>query len=406
VRLDMNRAMIQRRFQNISDLRRMHGSGHQGTERKVEEYLAESVQHCDEALSASDAYNMLTYTQEHLDAGQQEVKGWTLLMIAACDGVPEAIRHLLAEAGPNATELLHAQEPHGMTALMLAAMKGVPSGVLCLLQCGANPNQCDRDGHSALMHAALGDGIGGNTCKVIEILLSYRADINAECNDGSSALMLACLYGHRDEECFLLIRSGADLEMKNHAGDTAFHIACGEGKTSAAAAIMAACDANPYAFNNGGESPLFLANTPYGHGNDALDILESLLTFTDDLNLSFPDKNGNTLLHHLSSGPLLNGTGDEEGIEQVLWLLQNGAQINARNHAGNTPLQCRIIAENETDEDFECMYILLTNGASLKTRNNAEKTPMQLAMHLNKGDVVLAINAEILRRCQNHLMNV
>ncbi|KAJ1465817.1 ankyrin repeat-containing domain protein, partial [Baffinella frigidus] len=104
--------------------------------------------------------------------------GWTLLMVAACDGFPEAVKWLLHEAGSDANVLLHTKPPYG------------------------------------------------NTCKVIEILLSFNADINAKDNNGDTPLMVGCVNGSmRDEDSFLLVRSGANIETKNLLGETALHLA-------------------------------------------------------------------------------------------------------------------------------------------------------------------------------------
>lgn len=57
-----------------------------------------------------------------------------------------------------------------------------------LLEHGANPNQCDNDGNTVLMYHR-------QNVEMIELLLSYGADINAKNNEGVSLLAMAQLEG-------------------------------------------------------------------------------------------------------------------------------------------------------------------------------------------------------------------
>ena len=55
-------------------------------------------------------------------------------------------------------------------------------------------------------------------------------------------------------------------------------------------------------------------------------------------------------------------------------LLENGANVNERNPAGNTPLHLAIINNNP-----DMVSLLLENGANVNERNTMEATPLHLA---------------------------
>ena len=71
--------------------------------------------------------------------------------------------------------------------LHVAAMLGDAFTVKGLLSRGANPNQRDSHGETALMNAP--------TLEVVRLLLANGADVNAKNSEGTTALMKACFQG-------------------------------------------------------------------------------------------------------------------------------------------------------------------------------------------------------------------
>jgi len=55
-------------------------------------------------------------------------------------------------------------------------------------------------------------------------------------------------------------------------------------------------------------------------------------------------------------------------------LLAAGAEVNARNHAGNTPLHIAVIKQ-----DKKMIDLLIANGADLKTTNGDGNTPVRFS---------------------------
>ena len=127
------------------------------------------------------------------------------LMIAAWEGnIP--LMALFAERGANIDQT----NALGETALMHAAWKGRLDAVRWLIERGAKVElEGDRPGWTALHYATFA-GHG----EIVELLLNRGAAINARTPNGSSVLMMAIYEGREDMARWLLAR-GADPRIKN-----------------------------------------------------------------------------------------------------------------------------------------------------------------------------------------------
>jgi ankyrin repeat protein len=111
---------------------------------------------------------------------------------------------------------------------------------------------------------------------------------------------------------------------------------------------------------------------------DDLNLFEENLELED---LEICDVNGQTLLHHAVS---LNK------YEFVDFLIERGADPNARDRKGNTPLH--VAADKDADEIFE---LLLQYGGDLDIKNNSQRTAEQIAQ-ISKSKKVLSIIQHLL----------
>ena len=123
----------------------------------------------------------------------------------------------------------------GWTALMLATMNGNKDVVELLLQKGANPDEINDMGATALH-------IVDNNPKIVELLIQADANVNALDDDKRTPLMYAA-EGNDDAKVKALIDAGDNLSLIAHAGKTAFKIARKSGNKALAKTLKQAAEA-------------------------------------------------------------------------------------------------------------------------------------------------------------------
>jgi uncharacterized protein len=100
--------------------------------------------------------------------------------------------------------------------LMKAALNGHHEAAKRLLEAGANVNQLDKGGYSALMLAASNDH-----ADIVELLLTHGASIDQiEATGGWTALIWAAKQGHIDSVRALL-KHHPNAEIRDFEGLTA-----------------------------------------------------------------------------------------------------------------------------------------------------------------------------------------
>ena len=113
----------------------------------------------------------------------QNIKGWSALMVAASEGHTECLELLLAEK----IIKVHLTNGEGNSALMLAAKNGHGDCVAALLEYNSNCiNQQNKEGYTALMLAALS---GDERCATV-LLRQPDLDINLANEKGETAYEL------------------------------------------------------------------------------------------------------------------------------------------------------------------------------------------------------------------------
>ena len=143
-----------------------------------------------------------------VDLNAQDLFGKTALMRAAYKN-NTSIAELLLTAGADKD----IQDIHGWTAVMEAAAAGNTEFAQLLIKHGACCKKQDREGKTALMLALwYQKSATSNTC---EVLLAH-SDINAQDQNGWTALLFAALRCHKNAIC-LLLRAGADPYLKSYS---------------------------------------------------------------------------------------------------------------------------------------------------------------------------------------------
>uniref|UniRef100_A0ABD2X5S7 Uncharacterized protein n=1 Tax=Trichogramma kaykai TaxID=54128 RepID=A0ABD2X5S7_9HYME len=229
-----------------------------------------------------------------------------------------------------------ALDKEGNTALHLALNKGNKRLAKRLLKRGADPNLAGAEGETPLhVVGARNDDAG---VELAETLIKYGGDrlrVDAIGQLGRTPLHLALRQGNK-RLVELLLKAGADLDRPDAEGETGLHIAC-----------------QKY--------------------DDDHDIPKMILTKSKSCSgLDARNKWGDTPLH------LALRNGRRRATE---WLLRRGADPNAPNELGQTPLHA-MSQPRPRDDRLVKMLFKLTRGQQLRidTRDEDGSTPLHLAV--------------------------
>ena len=266
------------------------------------------------------------------DVNAASTAGFTPLMFAAREGDPESTRLLLAAGAKT-----EATTPAGESALLVAAasVSGVtardyrvipePSGheavAMLLVDRGANVNQADTFGMTALHHA-----VETGKKDLLKTLIAHRAMLDAQLTQGlpfrradyvsragyagATPLWLAAMYGDV-ETMKVLVAAGADWRLPSRNGTTPLMVAAGLGQTDSRVV----------------PEPKLLEAVKY------------LVSLGGDVNEA--NSTGQTAMHGAAgiSGHLLIG-----------YLASQGANLEAKDKRGSTPIDVTHVIQRPRPE--------------------------------------------------------
>ncbi len=216
----------------------------------------------------------------------------------------------------------------------------VPTLVFVLLRtlCGAGSN-------STLNQALIKAAQQGDVAAV-ETLLAKGADVNGKDGNGSTALIHASAEG-MVPIVELLVRNGADVNAADNIGDTALMAAASEGHADVLKLLLSA-GANVNARDRNGFSAVGFAQP------ERPDIVGLLKAAGAEYTLVDAARHGNN--------------------REILRHLEEGADVNRREHTGRTALLQAVISEHP-----ETVKLLVAKGADVNAPGSDGSTPLMMA---------------------------
>lgn len=257
---------------------------------------------------------------------RSRVTGWTALILAARDNRLEVVELLLAK-GAN----VNARNNNGETALLLASAHGNSEVVNVLYAYGAHDDKAGQaaagDPQYSTLSAVSGvtelamAAFAGDPAQVA-LLLRSGVPPDARTSTEATALMAACLKGHRDV-AELLIEKGADVNARDAESHTSLFYAFQSGRSDVARLLLEnRADVNISDRVNG-HTPLMVAAAMCDAGTVQMLVDHGAL-------VNVGDKDGNTALMFACG---------VNNLAAVRVLLGGGADVHRGNAFGHTPVE-------------------------------------------------------------------
>ncbi|KAL4970640.1 ankyrin repeat-containing domain protein [Aspergillus stella-maris] len=285
-------------------------------------------------LLASDSSLINTLNQSPLQR--------SLLCLAAENNLVD-LAEVLCDAGIN----VNSDTGGRKTPLCIAATNNHVDMVKLLLDKNADIEAGDRQPRSPLYWAAKGGCLA-----VLKLLLERGANIESRDREGRTPLQTAVIAGH-EEVVQVLAQNGANIESRDHAdwGYTPLQAAVDAGH-EAVVQVLAQQGATLEARDEYGSTALSIAV----QGNRMCTGL--LLKLGADVNSR----------DLWEQGPLFHA----QTSEDVDLLLDNGAELEATNNKGHTPLAYAV----SQGRDLMMINRLIDRGANIESRDHWGRTPL------------------------------
>lgn len=291
--------------------------------------------------------------------------GQTPLHIATIQGQDGIVEYLI-----NRGASTKAKDISGSTPLHEAVRYGRIEIAKKLLKSGADPNAQDSLGKSPLLIISNQD----SRSEIYSLLLMYGANPNSKDMYGDTPLHIATMAGMKTSILEKLVNAGADINERNKKGVTPLALAV-EHQWTDHIDFYAKGGADIHAEDMEGKTPL----------SRALEIsLDMTRKLVNSSNASSRDSMGNTPLHiAIESGA---------SLDQITYLIESGADINARNRNGDSPLFLAV--KNNLRAVGE---ILLARQADVFATNTENYSPLRMAMTLGGEVQDWILSSEVIK---------
>ncbi|XP_062512455.1 ankyrin-2-like [Corticium candelabrum] len=278
------------------------------------------------------------------------------------------------------------------TALHYAIMHGNSDICSFLLSGRADVSQTDKDGNTLLHLAAYHDLV--NMC---QLLVDHKADVTSVNNKGQTPLHIAVTL----PTCWLRpvavcppLITNESVNVADRHGNRALHIAARNGNIQTIQ-LLVDCGADVNALNEDGQTPLHTAHSGWSNRPELISLnkqqKQPVELANESVMMKFEVDNSNHALHIASTNDdtqtvqLLVDCGADQPLH-LAWkrghtrtscfLLSNGADVNALNEDGQTPLHTA--AGGKKDCPKLCS-ILLKHNAKIDAVDKDGNQPLHLA---------------------------
>lgn len=225
--------------------------------------------------------------------------------------------------------------------------------------------------------------------EIIKKMIAQGVDIEAENEDGETALYLACDW-EKPEVVSLLLKAGANINIKGKYKDSLFYEACESGNEDIVSMLVkAGADVNS---KNRYKNPALFAACENGNS----EIVSLLIKAGANINLRNED--GETALGRFCKNE------DIEDTEIVSVLIDAGAEVNIADSNGVTPL----MAVMRNSGNKETLKLLLDAGADVGAKDEDGDTVLQYAFDVDCARLLIKAGADIYTKNNNNetlLMN-
>ena len=277
---------------------------------------------------------------------QKDMYGDTVLHIASMTAMHTQILEKLIKAGAD----VNARNKRGLTPLATSIKHNNVQQVLFYTMNGADIHAKDAKEVTPLISVL---GRNDNMYKSLIV----KKNVSSTDSEGNTPLIIALKRNADFSKIEYIASLGSDINARNRDGESALFIAVKKNNRNAGELLLSR-GADFFSANNKNVSPLRLAlESKNGSRQWVL----------NSDTISLVDGSGNTVLHYAAEWKLPE--------ETLVFLIQKGCDVNAKNGNGETP----VFSAAKSDNPGTIMT-LAKNGAKIQERDNLGSSALHVAV--------------------------
>lgn len=261
----------------------------------------------------------------------------------------------------------------GYTALHYAAHSGNKNAVSMLIELGANINKACDGGASAIFFA-----LGNGHIEIVELLIRHNADVNLKGGSGETPIFKV---QDNQEIAKILVNAGADLTIISNVDKcTVIHTASRFGNKYLVERILKSDHSDIINSQDSmGYTPLHFAS-----GTGEIIIVKLLMEAGAEIEAK----------NLLGDTPLIEAArlvGSEGKVDIIQYLLEAGANVHTKTRYGGDTLLHLAAGTGTSPFMAPAIHILLNAGADINAINEDGENPLQKAIETNRKEAIKAL---------------